>query len=149
MHNHIHHEYSTFLFTVTSAPAVAYFTNEACVAGGVKPSDPLLFTCKVYGVVLLRVVLPTGDQEIISVGDTAADVALPSGYNAMSLGITEIDDSTRNFHLTLSIDRASRLAGGEITCDDTTSRKQAKAGCSVICKLNSIVANTFSATHTI
>ena len=147
MHNYTHHEYSTFLFTDISA--MAYFTNEACVTGGVRPSDPLLFTCKVYGVVLLRVVIPTGEMDIISVGDTAADVALPTGFTAVSLDITEIDDSTRNFHLTLSFDRTSRLAGGEITCDDTTPKKEAKAGCSVICKLSSIVANTFSATHTI
>ena len=127
----IHHEYSTFLFTVTSAPAVAYFTNEACVTGGVRPSDPLLFKCKVYGVILLRVVLLTGDQEIISVGDTADDVGLPVGFTAESLDITEIDNSTRNFSLALSIDSASRLEGGNITCDDTTPRNVAEAGCPI------------------
>ena len=110
---------------------MAYFTNEACVTGGVRPSDPLVFTCKVYGVVLLRVVLPTGDQEIISVGDTADDVALPAGFTAVSLDITEIDDSTRNFNLTLSIDSASRLEGGNITCDNTTQKKVATARCPI------------------
>ena len=128
MQNHIiYHNFSTFLFTVTSA--VAYFTNEACVTGGVRPSDPLLFTCKVYGIVILRVVLPTGDQEIISLGDAADDVALPTGFTAVSLDITEIDDSTRDFNLTLSIDSASRLEGGNITCDDTTPKKVATAKC--------------------
>ena len=57
--------------------------------------------------------LPTGDQEIISVGDTAADVALPVGFDAVSLDI-ESDEYTRNFTLTLSIDSAYLLNGGEI-----------------------------------
>ena len=56
---------------------MANFSNEDCGTDGVKPFEPLLFTCEVNGVVLLRVVLPTGDQEMISVGDTAADVMLP------------------------------------------------------------------------
>ena len=115
---------------------MATFTNEACANGGVKPSEPLLFTCEVYGVVLLRVVLPTGDQEIISVGDTAADVALPAGFTAVSLDITEIDESTRNFELTLSIDSASLLNDDEIKCDDTTSRNEAKAKCPITGKLS-------------
>ena len=109
--------------------AVAKFTNETCASGGVESFDPLLFTCKIYLAVLLRVVLPTGDQEIISVGDTADDVTLPPGFTAVSLDITEIDESKRNFNLTLSIDRAYRLKGGEITCDNTTSKKEDKAGC--------------------
>ena len=95
-----------------------------------KPSDPLLFNCEVNGTVLLRVVLPTG-QEIISVGDAVADVDLPTGFTAVSLDITEIDDFTRNFNLTLSIDRASRLGNGEIICDDTTSVNKAMAGCPI------------------
>ena len=119
----------------TYAAAAAYFTNEACATGGVKPSDPLLFTCEIYGVVLLRVVLPTGDQEIISVGDTVTDVDLPIGFTAVSLDITVIDDSTRNFNLTLSIDRAFHLNGDNIKCDDTTSANEAMAGC-LIGKLN-------------
>ena len=100
-----------------------------------KPSDPLLFICEIYAAVLLRLVLPTGDQEIISIGDTAADIALPPGFTAVSLDVTEIDDFTRNFHLTLSIASSSRLEGGNITCDDTTTRKEAEAGC-LISKLS-------------
>ena len=111
---------------------MANFLNEVCTTGGVKPSDPLLFTCEVNGVILLRVVLPTGDQEIISLGDTADDVDLPTGFTAESLDITEIDDSTRNFNLTLSIDSASLLAGGEIICDDTTASNKANATCPII-----------------
>ena len=123
--------YTSFnlLLTVTAQPTVARFTNESCAAGGVKPTDPLHFTCQLYEAVLLRVILPSGDQEIISVGDTATDVILPPGFTAVSLDITEIDNSRRNFNLTLSIAKASLLNGSEITCDNTTDRKSAKAGC--------------------
>ena len=116
---------------------MANFLTEACTTGGVGPSDPLLFTCEVNGVILLRVMLPTGDQEIISLGDTAADVDLPTGFTAESLDITEIDGSTRNFNLTLSIDSAYHLAGGEIICDDTTPSNKANATCPIIGKLSS------------
>ena len=101
---------------------MAKFKNEACEAGGVKPYDSLLFSCKTYEAVLLRVVFPSRQQEIISLGDTVADVDLPTGYTVVSLDITEIDNSKRNFNLTLSIDNASRLKGGYITCDDTTEK---------------------------
>ena len=117
---------------------MASFTNEACATGGVNPTDPLLFTCEVNGAALLRLVLPTGDQEITSIGDTAADVILPTGFTAVSLDITEVDESTRNFNLTISIANAFLLGGGEITCDDTTSRNQASARCPIIGKLNSL-----------
>ena len=55
---------------------MAHFSNYTCTLDGATPADPLLFTCQVYEDVLLQVVFPTGDQEIISVGDTATDVAL-------------------------------------------------------------------------
>ena len=117
---------------------MASFTNEACATDGVDPTEPLLFTCEVNGAVLLRVALPTGDQEIVSVGDTVADIALPTGFTAVSLVITEVDDSRRNFNITISIATASLLGGGEITCDDSTSSKQASASCPIIGKLNSL-----------
>ena len=116
---------------------MANFLTEACTTGGVKPSDPLLFTCEVNGVTLLRVILPTGDQEIISVGDTPSDVALPAGFTTESLDITVIDDSKRNFNLTLSISSASLLGDGEIICDDTTPSNEANATCPIIGKLSS------------
>ena len=110
---------------------MATFLNETCETGGVKPTDPLLFTCEISKAALLRVILPTGDHEVISVGDTAADVALPAGFTAVSLDITEIDATRINYKLTLSVDNASLLEGGEIICDDTTSRYVAKAGCPI------------------
>ena len=130
--------YINFTFLLTEVTAIANFSNEACTTGGVKPYEPLLFTCVVYGAALLRVVLPTGDQEIISIGDTPADVALPAGFTAESLDITEIDGFTRNFNLTFSIDSASLLNGSEIKCDDTTSRNEAKAKCPIIGELSSL-----------
>ena len=117
---------------------MAKFTNEACVTGGVSPFDSLLFMCKVYEATLLRVVFPTGDMEIVSVGDTVATVDLPPGFTAVSLDIKEIDDSRRSFHLNISIDSASRLNGGEIKCDDTTLIKKAGAGCPIIGKFHQI-----------
>ena len=110
---------------------MASFTNERCATGVMKPSDPLFFTCEINRAVLLRVVLPTGDQDIISVGDTTDDVNLPPGFTAVSVDITEIDDYKRNFSLTFSIERASLLDGGVITCDDSTSAKVAKAVCPI------------------
>ena len=73
--------------------------------------------------------LPSGDQEIVTLGDRPADVVLPPGFNAVSLDITEMNNFRRNFNLTISIANATLLNGGEITCDDTTLRKQASAGC--------------------
>ena len=113
---------------------MARFTNESCTTGGVRPTDPILFNCELYEAFLLRVVLPSGDQEIISVGDTVDDVFLPPGFTAVSLDITEIDNFRKNFNLTLSVASASLLGGGEITCDDATSRKRAGARCPIISK---------------
>ena len=105
-----------------------------------KPTDSLLFTCELNRTLLLRVVLPTGDKELIFVGDTTANVALPPGFTAVYLNIKERDDSRRNFNLTLLVDSASQLEGGEIMCDDAniTPSKVAKAGCP-IGKLRQIV----------
>ena len=121
------------IIAFTGTSAAARFTNESCTTGGVQPNDPLLFTCQLYRAILLRVVLPSGGHEIISIGDTVADVALPSGFDAVSLTITETDNF-RNFDLTLSISTASLLEGGEITCDDTTPINQAGARCPIIGK---------------
>ena len=118
-------------FTDADALAVANFLNEGCETGEVNPSDPLYFTCKIYEVIILRVILPTGAQEIISLGDTVKGVNLPPGFEAVNLTITEVDEYNRNFSLLLSIDSASRLNGGNITCDNTTPLKKATAGCPI------------------
>ena len=105
--------------------------NTTCEPGVVQPTDPLLFTCEVNGVVLLQVKLPSGDQETISVGDDTADVDLPTGFTPVSLSIKEVDESRRNFSLTLSIDHAYLLEGSEITCDDSTPKNRVKAKCPI------------------
>lgn len=118
---------------------MANFLNESCTTDGVNPTDPLLFTCEIYGTLLLRVILPTGVQEVISDGDTAANVSLPPGVTTVALNITEIEGSSRNIHLTLLIANASLLKGGNITCDDTSnSSKKATARCP-IGKLSSLL----------
>ena len=67
--------------------------------------------------------LPTGDQETISFGDTAAIVDLPLGFTVVYL---QNDEYRKKIHLTLSVDSVSRLNGGNITCDNTTTRKEAE-----------------------
>ena len=112
--------------------SVASFNDSRCSADGVCSTDPLLFTCELKEVRLLRVILPTGDQEIISLGDSAADVALPGGFQAVFLNVSPIDDAIRNIFLTLSIANASLLRGGEITCDNTV--EGVMAGCPLVGK---------------
>ena len=111
---------------------MAGFNDSRCVAGGVCPTDPLLFTCELNEVFLLRVVLPTGDQEVTSVGDDAADVRLPAGFFANVLNITNTYDPTRNFFLVLTIVNATLLNGGEMRCDDTTQGSAIMAGCPLL-----------------
>ena len=115
----------------TDASAVAKFSNEACTTGGVKPTEPLLFTCEVYESTFLRINLPNGHQELITVGDTVADVNLPAGFTAESSNITVINESLRNLSLTLFITNASLLNDGEILCDDSTPMKRAVVGCPI------------------
>ena len=108
----------TCTYYYNAAPSsVAHFNDSRCVAGGVLPADPLLFTCVLNEAILLQVVLPSGDQEFISLGDNAADISLPAGFTVETLHISEIDDFTRNIFLALSIANASLLEGGEIKCD--------------------------------
>ena len=108
--------------------AVASFSDARCTAGGVCPNEPLIFTCGVYDAFLLHVTLPTGEQDFISVGDTAHDVRLRDGFTADSLVIDMIDDFSRNITLTLSILNATLLNGGQITCDNSV-KNVAMAGC--------------------
>ena len=107
---------------------MASFSDARCTTCGLCPNDPLVFTCEVNDAQLLRVILPTGYQEYISIGDTTSDISLPAGFAADSLVITPVDDSTRNISLTLSIEKASLLNGGQITCTDHF-RTRAMAGC--------------------
>ena len=117
---------------IDAIPSLAHFNDTRCTAGGVCATDPLLFTCELNEIILLKVVLPTGDHESISLGDTAASVALPAGFTAVALTIhvLEINESERNISLTLSIASASLLNCSVITCDDTQGNEMV-AGCPV------------------
>ena len=111
-----------YISCTDAAPSVvASFHDVRCTAGGVCPNDPLVFTCEVNDSILLRILLPNGGQEVVSIGDTASDVSLPAGFTADLLVITETDELTRNISLTLSIENASLLNGGQITCDDANN----------------------------
>ena len=85
--------------------------------------------------------LPTGDTEPISLGDTVNIVNenLPAGFKAVSLNISQLDNSIRNIFLTVSVSNASLLDGGEIRCDDTTRRNAVMAGCLIDSELINIL----------
>ena len=108
---------------------MASFNDSRCAAGGVCATDPLLFTCEVNGAFLLRVIPPTGRQEVISVGDTTDNIVLPDGYTAVSLDLSKTDGVERDISLQIAIENASLLNGSEIICDDSTPRNVVMAGC--------------------
>ena len=118
-----------------SDAAMAGFTDDRCIVDGVCRNDPLTFTCEISGALSLRVVLPNGEQAIVSVGSEQDDITLPDGFTAENLNITEIDSSSRDFVLTLSIASASLLDSGEIRCDDTFDTNVARAGCPIMGKI--------------
>ena len=100
-----------------------------------KSTDPLFFTCELSDIAGLRVILPNGVQEVISIGDNVdnpASIVLPDGFIAVTLNIMSVMDKfERNVSLTISITNASLLDGGEIICDDTTLRNMVMTGCPV------------------
>ena len=102
--------------------------QDVYTADGVCPNDSLIFTCEVNDAFVMRVLLPSGYQEYASPGDRANDIALPAGFTADSLVLTPTDNFKNNITLTLSIENASLLNGGQITCDDTIYNR-AMAGC--------------------
>ena len=118
---------------------MASFSDDRCEADGVCPSDPLTFTCEINRANVLQVVLPNGEQEFVSLGDTKEDLTedLRDGFTAEELVITPIDNSSRDFVLILSIASASLLDGGEIRCDDATGNNVAMAGCPILGKRQS------------
>ena len=75
------------------------------------PNDPLVFTCEVNEAAFLHVILPTGEHESVSIGDSVNDVVFSAGFTADSLVITSVDDFRRNISLTFSIVKASLLNG--------------------------------------
>ena len=132
------------LYSDAAPSAVVSFSDGRCEADGVCPNDPLLFTCEVNEVVVLRVVFPTGDSDILSDDDDEDDVTTPPGFTAVSFEATVIDGSSRNFVLILSVASASLLAGGNITCDDTTENNRVMAGCPLLGTISGILYNKSS-----
>ena len=94
-------------------------------------TDPLLFTCELHDVFVLRVMLPNGYVEPVSVNDTSLNRDLPAGFCdvLLSMNTSVVSEFERNFFLTFSIANTSLLDGGEIVCDDTTLKNKVMAGC--------------------
>ena len=121
------------VYTDPAPSSMASFNDSRCVAGGVCLTDPLLFTCELNEVLLLRIVLPNGVQEVSGVGDTADMISLPAGFTAEIFNITT-KIGKHDISLTLSIANASLLDGGELRCDDTTSTNTVMARCPLLSK---------------
>ena len=60
------------------------------------PNDPLVFTCEVNDAAALRVILPSGLKDTVSLGYRASDISLPAGFTANCLEITPVGTFTRN-----------------------------------------------------
>ena len=119
--------------TDTASSSLTRLDGSKCEDNCVYSTDPLLFTCELNHVALLRVKFPNGYHEAVSVGDTVGNgdterfVALPAGFSAVSLNISK-NRYRSNISLKLLIANASLLDGGEITCDDS-SGNNVTAGC--------------------
>ena len=98
------------IFTDAEALAVANFRNEECKTGQVNSFDPLIFTCEIFEAPYLLIMLPTGQNEVISLTSTLNDLHLPPGFIACLLRITKVDDLKGNFTLSLCIDSAFQVA---------------------------------------
>ena len=105
---------------------MANFSDVRCAVGGVCPNDSLVFTCEVHDAPAIRVFPPTGGVYTVNIGNEA-NGDLPPGFSADSLVIAE-DAFSGNFTLTLSIENAFLLNGGNIACDDSIN-PPIMAGC--------------------
>ena len=116
--------------------SLARFNDTRCVDDCVDSTDPLLFTCELKNVPLLRFLLPNGYHVSLSEGSTIDNTLgihnLPIGFRAESVIVSEADNGKMNISLTLSIANASLLDGGEILCSSTTPKNSwLMAGCPV------------------
>ena len=109
---------------------MASFSDGRCEADGVCPNDPLLFTCELSEINVLRLILP-GQSPVAYVAGVDPDtVNLHAGITVQSPDIP--DSAPGNFTLALSIENASLLAGNEIICDDGTDNNAAMAACPLL-----------------
>ena len=94
------------------------------------PTDPLLFTCIVSDspIVDITVTFPSGDEIDLTVENMITG-DLPDGVHVKSHNVTI--DGTFNYVLTLSIESASLLNGGEIRCDTNAIDNDDIARCPV------------------
>ena len=82
-------------------------------------TDPLLFICELSNVIGLRVILPNGVQEVLSIGENVnspVSVTLSDGFTAVSVNniiMSVMDKIKRNVSLTLSIANPPHLDGGD------------------------------------
>ena len=106
---------SLLRFPHTVATWLVSVIQDVYIACGVCPNDPLVFTCEVNDAVLLQVALPTGHHWHITFGVRARPETTCRFFCRLFSYST----------LALSIENASLLDGGKITCDDT----RAMAGC--------------------
>ena len=113
--------------TDTASSSLTRLDGSKCEDNCVYSTDPLLFTCELNHVSLLRVKFPDGYHEAVGIGDTERSVVLPAGFSAVSLNISK-NRYRSNISLKLLIANASLLDGGEITCDDS-SGNNVTAGC--------------------
>ena len=116
--------------TDTASSSLTRLDGSKCEDNCVYSTDPLLFTCELNHVLLLRVKFPNGYREAVSDGDTINLVALPAGFSAVSLNISK-NKYRFNITLKLLIANASLLDGGKIICDDSISQSSNNltAGC--------------------
>ena len=116
--------------TDTASSSLTKLDGSKCEDNCVYSTDPLLFTCELNGVYLLRVMFPNGYTEPVGDGDTIHSVTLPAGFSAVSLNISK-NKYTSNITLKFLIANASLLDGGKIICDDSfpQSGNNVTAGC--------------------
>ena len=109
---------------------MASFSDGRCEADGVCPNDPLLFTCELNEIIVLRLILPGHPPVAYVSGVDPDDVNLPAGITLLSPDIPS--SAPGNFTLALSIENAPLLAGNEIRCDDGTDSNAAMAACPLL-----------------
>ena len=111
--------------------------QDVWLVGFAQINDPLLSTCQLKdNIITLRIVLPSGIQEVVSLSDSPTDVRLPAGFTVASLVVSDVNENSILYKLTISIANTSLLDGGEIICDDMTQRKVAVARCPLVSKLS-------------